>query len=30
MDEMTIQILQLNNMVATKEFNRQNGEKNKE
>jgi hypothetical protein len=30
MDKMTIQIVQLNNMVATKEFNRQNGKKDKE
>jgi hypothetical protein len=27
MDKMTIQILRLNNMVATNEFNRQNGNK---
>jgi hypothetical protein len=30
MDKMTIQILRLNNMVATNEFNRQNGNKFKE
>jgi hypothetical protein len=30
MDKMIIQILQLNNMVATKEFNKQNADKDKE
>jgi len=30
MDKMKIQILQFNNMVATKEFNRQNGDKDKD